>query len=275
MKANGYNYAFVILIALTAGAFLFQQSRRTGDLHAEPGPQSRVVVFAAAGLTLALQDCAAIYEQQTGCKVELNLASSAVLARQIEAGADWDAYVSANRQWMDYLLEKTGQSPETVTALAADRLALVSPADAEPVTVEISSGAFAKNFTGRLALGDPQSVPVGIYAKQTLEKLGWWDDLSDNVIPAVNVSAAQRYVEAGQCELGIIYLSGAKMSSKVNVIHVFEESLHEPIRFLAAAKDGSALGREFLEFLTRSPQAAEEFARNGFEAVTADGGPVP
>lgn len=261
MKRSNLNYTLAGLIILTAASvLLYQNARRIHDTKPQPVVLSeKIVVFAAAGLTQAMQDCTQSFQKQTGCQVELNLASSAVLSRQIAAGARWDVYLSANRQWMEYMLEQTQQEGDGVVELTADRLALVTPAGR---TVDFCADEqFARTFAGRLAVGDPQSVPVGIYAKQAFENLGWWDDLADNLVPAVNVSAAQRYVETGECEMGIVYLSGAKMSSKVNVVHIFEELLHEPIRFSAVAERGSESGRQFLEFLTRSP---EIFIRNGF-----------
>jgi molybdate transport system substrate-binding protein len=266
MKSRAANYAFTgLALVLTAVILVYQYAGRTGRIQHKSNLPDRIVVFAAAGLTQAVQDCAQIFQKQPGCRVELNLASSAVLARQIVAGAPWDVYLSANRQWMEYLLEQTGRSPDTAAELAGDRLALVTPVS-QSVAFSLSR-QFAEKFTGRLATGDPQSVPVGFYARQALENLGWWDELSDNLVPAVNVSAALRYVEAGQCEFGIVYLSGAKMSRKVNIIHVFDESLHEPIRFLAAARAGSERGGQFLAFLNNAPQAAQAFQQNGFEAA--------
>jgi molybdate transport system substrate-binding protein len=230
-----------------------------------------IVVFAAAATTAAMQDIAAMYEKQNGVKVQLNLASSATLAKQITAGADWDVFISANRQWMDYVVKHTSISADCTVNLLKDRLALIVPSDANTIVFSVKDSAFAKSFQGQLSLGDPASVPAGIYARQALEKLGWWNDLSDNVIPAVDVAAAQRYVETGQCQAGIVYLSGVKNSPKVKILHIFAPTLHDPIYFVDVAKPVSDGGKKFLEFLDNSTEAARIFKQHGFETVEPGG----
>ncbi len=257
-------FIFIVITAAIWMQFTFVSNRSESVSATEPPPKS-IVVFAAAGTTAAMQDIAVIYEQQHGVKVQLNLASSAVLAKQIEAGADWDVFISANRQWMNYVLEHKSLDANSVVNLLKDQLALIVPADTNDTVFSIDNPSFAINFKGQLSLGDPNSVPAGIYAKQTLEKLGWWQYLSNKVIPAVDVVAAQRYVEAGQCQAGIVYLSGVKKSSKAKILHIFDETLHDPIYFIGIANNGCDQGKLFLDFLTNSAGAVESFKRHGFE----------
>lgn len=228
-----------------------------------------ILVFAAAGTAAPMQELAELYDKQNNTKIQLNLASSATLAKQITAGADWDVFISANRQWMDSVLEQSSLNPDGVVNLLKDRLALVVPADGKSFAFSTVDNSFATHFEGHLALGDPASVPAGIYAKQALEKLGWWQDLSDNVIPAVDVAAARRYVESGQCQAGIVYLSAVKDSPKLKLIHVFDEALHDPIYFIAIANTNSERGKQFLDFLAASAQAGESFEQHGFEIVAS------
>jgi len=259
-------FLFIVITFAIWMQFTFVSSRSESVSATEPPPKS-IVVFAAAGTTAAMQDIASLYERQRGIKVQLNLASSAVLAKQIEAGADWDVFISANRQWMNYVLEHKSLDANSVVNLLKDQLALIVPADTNDTIFSIDSPSFAINFKGQLSLGDPTSVPAGIYAKQTLEKLGWWQYLSDKVIPAGDVVAAQRYVEAGQCQAGIVYLSGVKNSSKVKILHIFDETLHDPIYFIAVTNNGCDQGKLFLDFLTSSAEAAESFKHHGFETA--------
>lgn len=254
----------LLLIMVSAGL--------TGGITAYDRPPQAtcpetIKVFAAAGTSAAMQRIAALYSQQNGVQVQLNLASSAVLARQIELDADWDVFISANKQWMDYVVEHKSLKAETVVKLLRDRLALVVPVDADNRTFAPDNPSFAQNFKGHLAIGNPASVPAGIYAKQALEKLGWWQYLDSKTVPAVDVAAALRYVETGQCQAGIVYLSGVKKSSKVKILYVFDESLHNSIYFLAVADAASEQGRLFLQFLSTSAGAADIFTDCGFQPV--------
>jgi molybdate transport system substrate-binding protein len=260
-------YKILIFLVLITAAAGFMKLVTASKERPETTASKPIVVFAAAGTTAAMQDIAAFYPQQSGVKVQLNLASSATLAKQIAAGADWDVYISANRQWMKYVVEQKSLKADSVVNLLKDRLALIEPADGKDLAFSINDSSFARNYQGQISLGDPAGVPVGIYAKQTLEKLGWWQYLGDNVIPAVDVAAALRYVETGQCQAGIVYLSGVKNSSKVRILHVFDESLHEPIYFNAVVGNGSERGKLFLDFLTASTKASELFTAYGFETV--------
>lgn len=269
MKYSRYGILFFLIAVIAAAAGL----RFSGFFHASDSTMKSnqssqpILVFAAAGTAAPMQELAELYDRHNSTKIQLNLASSATLAKQISAGADWDVFISANRQWMDSVLEQSSQNPDAIVNLLKDRLTLVIPADGEPFAFSIEDNSFAAHFEGHLALGDPASVPAGIYARQALQKLGWWQDLSDNVIPAVDVAAARRYVESGQCRAGIVYLSAVKDSPKLKLIHVFDEALHDPIYFVAAANSNSRQGKQFLDFLAASAQAAKCFEHHGFAAV--------
>ncbi len=269
MKHSGYGILFFLItvVAAVIGAQFLSASRTPGLAAGPEQPVPAILVFAAAGTAAPMQELAELYDRQNNTKTQLNLASSATLAKQITAGAEWDVFISANLQWMDYVLEESSLNPDTVVNLLKDRLTLVAPADGEPFAFSIEDNSFATHFKGHLALGDPASVPAGIYARKALEKLGWWQDLSDNIIPAVDVAAARRYVESGQCQAGIVYLSGVKDSSKLKLIHIFDEALHDPIYFVAVANSNSRQGKLFLDFLAASPQAAKSFEHHGFEIV--------
>ncbi len=269
MKINK-KYTILIFPLLVIAAAVVLRSISISKEHQVPLTAKPIIVFAAAGTTAAMHDIAAIYKQQNGIPIQLNLASSAILAKQITAGADWDVFISANRQWMDSVVKQSSIPGDSVVNLLKDKLALIVPADAN-TPFSIDDALFAQHFQGQFSLGDPANIPVGIYAKQALEKLGWWNDLSDNVITAVDVAAAQRYVETGQCQAGIVYLSGVRHSSKVKILHIVDQILHDPICFSAVAYPVSDGGKKFLEFLMDSADAAEIFKRHGFETVEPGG----
>jgi molybdate transport system substrate-binding protein len=134
-----------------------------------------VTVYAAASLTNAINDLDAFYEQKQKTEVKTSYAGSSTLAKQIEAGAPADIFISADVQWMDYLQNKQLVAATDRVNLLGNRLVLITPKD-RPVKIKMD-----KNFDinqvmqGKLCTGDTKSVPVGKYAKQSLSSLGWWE----------------------------------------------------------------------------------------------------
>jgi len=246
--------------ALLAGLVALSIAARA----AEPA-RPELLVFAAASLTNVLEDIGAAYTQETGQAVKFSFASSAILARQIEAGARADVFFSADLEWMDYLDARSLIKRSTRADVLSNRLALVAPADS---TLELR---IAPNFPlatalgkGRLATGDPDYVPVGRYAKSALMTLGVWNDVADRVVRADNVRSALAFVARGEAPLGIVYETDAKVDKKVRIIDLFPASSHPPITYpvatTAAAKPGA---QAFTEYL-RGPAAREIFQRYGF-----------
>jgi molybdate transport system substrate-binding protein len=223
-----------------------------------------VLVFAAASLTDALREIGVEFEARTGTRVLFSFAGSNTLARQILAGAPADVFVSANRERMDEL-ERAGLvrsadrvdllSNELVVVLAStSRLALRSPADL--------LGA------RRLALGDPEAVPAGIYARQWLEHLGLWDRLRARIVPTLDVRAALVAVDSGAADAGIVYRTDAAMARRARVGLEVTGPAAPRIVYPAALLAGSSSpgARAFLGHL-ESEEARAVFERFGFEVL--------
>ena len=228
-----------------------------------------LVVFAGASATDALTELGAQFERKTGIPVRLNFASSSTLARQIVAGAPADVYLSANPQWMDHVAEHDKIDPASRFDLLSNRIVLIAP-KGKGFSVSIEPNFdLAGKFTGRLALGNPDHVPAGIYAKQALKTLGWYDTLESRFAPCANVRAALAMVELGETPVGIVYATDAVVSTKVERLALFPEETHEPIRFpIAQCRDASPAAGRFIAFL-QTQQAAEVFRRNGFTPLVA------
>jgi len=223
------------------------------------------VVFAAASLRNALDEAAALYAARTGVRVTISYAGSAALARQIEAGAPADVFISADLAWMDYLEKKGLVHSATRRNLVGNRLVLVAPVR-EPQTLRIAPGfAIAQALgDGRIALAEPGSVPAGRYAKAAFEKLGVWDQISGRVVAAANVRAALALVARGEAPLGAVYQTDARAEPAVMVAGVFPDDTHPPIVYpIAALKDAGADAAPFIRFLT-SRDAAAIFDKHGF-----------
>jgi molybdate transport system substrate-binding protein len=225
------------------------------------GAGEGVVVFAAASLADALREIAAAFEARTGHRVVLGFGGSNDLARQIRAGAPAQVFVSASAERMDEL-ERAG----LVVAghrvdLLSNRLVVVIPsaAAAGPVKAEDLASV------GRIALGDPEAVPAGIYARQWLARRGLWERVRERVVPTLDVRAALAAVESGNADAGVVYRTDAAVSRRVRVVLEVPEAeaprIVYPAALLATARGPGA--RAFYEQL-RSAAARAVFERLGF-----------
>ncbi|KHE00310.1 molybdate transporter [Pantoea stewartii] len=227
----------------------------------------KITVFAAASLTNALNEIAAHYKKTHGTEVVSSFASSSVLARQIEQGAPADLFISADQQWMDDAVAKKSMIDTTRYTLLGNDLVLIAPRseNARPVTINDKTDWKRLLKGERLAVGDPDHVPAGIYAKEALEKLGAWSSLSPVLARANNVRAALALVERNETPYGIVYGSDAVASQKVQVVGTFPEDSHKPVEYpVAIVKDrDNAAVKAFYNYL-KGPEAAAVFTQYGF-----------
>lgn len=225
-----------------------------------------VTVFAAASLTDVLDELGKAYTADSGVSVRFSFAASSALARQIESGAPADVFVSADQEWMNYLADRRLIQPATRANVAANALVLVAPADSI-LQLPIRPGfalAAALGKSGRIATGDPATVPVGKYARTALTALGVWDSVADRIIPGDNVRTALNFVALGEAPLGIVYATDVRGSTKVRIVDTFPANTHEPISYPAAATaTGGADALAFVRFL-QGARAQAIFGKYGF-----------
>ncbi|TCV98039.1 molybdate ABC transporter substrate-binding protein [Biostraticola tofi] len=251
-----YLVAWSVGLCLTAG--LNVQAAAAAD---------KVTVFAAASLTNALQDIAKQYQQDHQVEIVSSFASSSTLARQIEQGAPANLFISADQQWMDYVQDKKHIVEETRYTLLGNNLVLVAPNNSQQNHVDINPQTpWTSLLQGqKLAVGDPDHVPAGIYAKEALEQLGAWDTLSPVMARANSVRAALALVERQEAPLGIVYGSDVVATQGVKVIGTFPTDSHKTIEYpMALVKDNnSAAAQAFYDYL-KTPAAAGVFKHYGF-----------
>ena len=227
-----------------------------------------ITVFAAASLTNALQDIVSQYEKNKHeIKIVTSYASSSMLARQIEQGAPADLFISADQQWMDYAAQKNSVENDSRYTLLGNDLVLIAPAAARPEAVTINKETDWKRLLKgqRIATGDPDHVPAGIYAKEALQNLGAWDTLSPVMARANNVRAALALVERNETPYGIVYGSDAVASHNVTVVGHFPADSHKPVEYpMAIVKDHRHPAvSAFYDYL-KGPEAAAIFKKYGF-----------
>ena len=229
---------------------------------AAPAAAQDVTVFAAASLKDALDEVAVAWTEATGGTATVSYAGSSVLARQIEAAAPADVFVSANAEWMDRLAEQGRIAAETRVDLLGNALVLVAPAGAEAVAIRDLPAALGDR---RLAMALHEAVPAGIYGREALSALGLWDAVAENVAQADNVRAALALVAIGEAPYGIVYATDAAAEPRVSVVATFPADSHRDIVYPAAvtADGDEQAARAFLDFL-QGAEADTAFARHGF-----------
>lgn len=223
------------------------------------------VVFAAASLSDALKEVGDAYKAKSGQSAKFSFAASSVLAKQIEASGGADIFISADRDWMDYLDNKSFIAHDTRKDLLGNHLVLIAPATSS------ASIAIAPHFDlagalggGRLALADPDTVPAGKYAKSALTSLGVWNGVVDHIVSAENVRVALAYVARGEAPLGIVYTTDAMAEPKVRIVGTFPDNTHAAIVYpVALTKDAKPEAKAFLDFMS-GPEAAAIYAKAGF-----------
>jgi molybdate transport system substrate-binding protein len=231
-----------------------------------------IVVFAAASLKNALDAIAARWQKETGKKASISYAASSALARQIEAGAPAQMFISADIPWMDYVEKKGLIKPGTRSNLLGNRIVLIAPKDTA-MLVDIKPGFdLAKVIgDGRLAVANVEAVPAGRYGKAALEKLGAWASVSGKLAQAENVRAALLLVSRGEAPAGIVYRTDAASDKAVAIVGTFPENTHPPIVYpIALTKDAGADAAAFLAYV-RSGKAKPLFEAQGFSVL--GGGP--
>ena len=229
--------------------------------------QEPVVIFAAASTATAMDELTARFQETNpGIEVRASYAASSILARQIASGAPAHIFLSASPQWMTYVADLGAIVAATRVDLLTNALVLVAAPGAR-FDVTIAPGfPLAEALAGeRLAMGDPDHVPAGIYGREALQTLGVWAAVNPLVARAMDVRGALALVERGEAVAGIVYASDAKLVDGLAVVGTFPVDSHTAIVYPIAAVAGTetAASTLFLEFL-KSDQAAAVFARHGF-----------
>lgn len=198
------------------------------------------LVLAAASLQESLNAAADAWAARHHDRPVLSFAASSALARQIEAGAPADIFISADEDWMNEIASKGLIDPSTRVSFLGNRLVLVAPA-AGAGRVAIRPGFPLARLLGdnRLAMADA-AVPAGKYGQQALTSLGVWADVAPKVARADSVRSALAMVEHGAAPYGIVYATDALASRQVKVVGVFPESSHPPISYPVAVLKGAA-----------------------------------
>ncbi|MFP6572622.1 MAG: molybdate ABC transporter substrate-binding protein [Vicinamibacterales bacterium] len=237
----------------------------------QPGSSSTatVVVSVAASLSDAMGDVANVFEKQTGIQVLVNAAGSQILATQIIEEIPVDVFVSADERQMTRTIARGKMDQGSYLQLLSNQLVVVVPSD-RLMGISRPDDLIAQSVR-RIALGDPEAVPGGVYAREYLDKEGVWDALKSKVVPTRNVRAALRAVEAGTVDAGVVYRTDARQS--VDAVIAFDVPVGRGPRIIYPAavsteppNPESAV--QFFSFL-QTAKAQQIFEAYGFISLLA------
>ncbi|HZG14318.1 MAG TPA: molybdate ABC transporter substrate-binding protein [Candidatus Bathyarchaeia archaeon] len=224
-------------------------------------------ILAAASLSDALKELKPLYEStHEGISLVTTFGSSGTLQQQIEQGAPADVFFSAGAPQMEALVTKGLVAKEQQMNLLTNELVLIVPKDA-PATVtsveDISNPELKK-----VAIGQPQTVPAGKYAQQSMMNLGVWENIQDKIIFAKDVRQVLTYVETGNVEAGFVYKTDALSSGRIRIAATADPATHQPIVYPLGIVKSTRHGKEaeaFYQWL-QGEEAKRVFAKYGFAA---------
>ena len=226
-----------------------------------------LVIFGAMSLTDALTEVSQRFGTAQNVKVYCNFAGSSTLQRQIEKGAPADVFISASPKQIDALQQKGFLYEGSRRAILNNRLVLIAPVDSSLSMTDV--GMLPQDSIRRIAIGEPNSVPAGIYGREALTHLGVWDAVQPKLIPSTDVRSTLAYVESGEVDVGVVYQTDARFSKKVRIIYQFPDSSHSPIVYPAAVlrdTGSKILAQAFLDYL-QTAEVTAIFEKYGFSVV--------
>ena len=234
----------LIIWAILMGASACRPEQPSGNVPSHP---QNIVVAAAVSLENAFGEIARLYSAQTGTKVDFSFGGSGELEKQIEAGAPVDVFASAGAKEMDELQAQGLTVAASRTDFAGNILVLVVPADSKLGLASFAQ--LAEPSVKRIAIGNPKTVPAGLYARQSLRHLHLWSRLHPRLIFAEDVRQALYYVMRDEVNAGIVYSTDVPIAhGKVTIAAQAPDGSYGPVLYPIAIVKGCS-----------HPEAAESF----------------
>ena len=227
-----------------------------------------LIVFAPSSLTETMRDLGSIWETEHPEHVTFNLSNTPIMAKQIGQGAPANIFICADNLWMDWVDERGLLAPGTRHILMETELVLIMRKDlAHDVVLSPSLDlAGLLGPEGRLAMGDPASLPAGIYGKEALSHFGLWESVKTRIVPVNTLRDVSSLVDRGEVRLGLVYTTEAMAYANMKIVAVFPEDSHTRVTFpIAIPKSGDTpQARAFLAFLA-GPKAQAILRQHGFK----------
>lgn len=257
---------FGVLLVGMAGAVA---SCGADEMGSNELPSVALKVSAATSLKAVMERIQVAYEQENpDVAVTYNFGASGTLAQQIAQGAQVDVFISAAPSWMDVLAEDGLLLEISQRDLLENSLVVVVPSsDDAALSTMFAFEALKSDRFKKIAVGEPESVPVGSYAREALQSTGLFDALQPKLVLGRDSAQVLIYVAGGEVDAGIVYATDAEKTDGVQLLAEIEGGVHSPIVYPVAVVDrskNSAAAQAFVDFLF-SEVAAEIFLAGGFE----------
>jgi molybdate transport system substrate-binding protein len=257
-------FLVILMIGLLTLTGCSDQSEE--ELFQPSTEESKLFISAATSLSDVLNDIVEAFESaHPYINITVNYGGSGTLSQQIQQGAPVDVFLSADQMQMDLLEEQELILSGTRTDFTENRLVMIG--EAENAWEVDSLEELPSLDINNLAIGNPDSVPAGNYARDALMASNVWEDVSKQLIFAKDVRQALTYVESGNADIGFVYYTDAMKSDNMEILLDIDASLHEPISYPAAVMTNSTSSKEaedFIDFLT-SETAEEIFQTHDFQ----------
>lgn len=230
-------------------------------------PAQTIRVAAASDLQFAMPELAKRYEKESGAKVELSFGSSGNFSAQIQNGAPFDLFFSADRSYPERLIEAGEADPKSLYIYALGRLVLWAPSEAHLKLEEKGFSVLADPRVQKIAIANPEHAPYGRAAVAALQKAGLYEQVRSKLVFGENISQAAQFVQSGNAQIGMIALSLAFSGSmKGGERWMVPADYHAPLEqaaVLITARENKAGAAGFLGFVRSEPGRAI-LARWGF-----------
>lgn len=224
-----------------------------------------LTISAAASLTDALEEIKTLYESNnSGIKLSFNFGASGALQQQIEQGAPADLFISAASKNMKALVEKELVDPGQQKNLLQNELVVVVPAGSSLGIASLED--LTKEDVKHVAIGIPESVPAGNYAKEALSNAKLWDALQAKSVQAKDVRQVLQYTETGNADAGFVYKTDALTSDSVKIAFAVDQAAYSAIEYpvgIVKATEHGAEAEQLYTFL-QSQEALDIFVKYGF-----------
>ncbi|WP_369901446.1 molybdate ABC transporter substrate-binding protein [Bacillus manliponensis] len=256
-------FSILLLLVLSTGCSNGNSAQKT---NAKEENTVELTISAAASLQDALQDIQKQYEKSNAnIKLSFNFGGSGALQQQIEQGAPADLFFSAAEDKFQKLVEKRIINQKDAKNLLGNELVLIAPKNSSIQDLQ----ALKSEQATKIAIGTPESVPAGQYAKEALTHLHIWDAVQHKLIYTKDVRQVLTYVETNNVEAGIVYKTDALISDKVNIASTIQSDTHEPIHYPVGVIKNTKHKKEaaaFYQYL-QSKEATTIFQKHGFKVL--------
>lgn len=253
---------FLLLLALLILASCSNNGENTSSSKKET---FSLTISAAASMQDSLNTIKKKFEEEhPDITLTFNFGSSGALQQQIAQGAPVDLFFSAAQDKLDLLVDDGLIKESDHIDLVKNNLVLITNKQSN-----VTINRFADLETldkEKIAIGIPESVPAGNYAKETLQTLHIWEKVQENIITAKDVRQVLSYVETNNVAAGIVYGTDTKTSDSVEVVATAEESSHSPIVYpIGIIKDSKnyEAAKTFYDYL-QTPTSLKVFEEDGF-----------